>query len=308
VHGVDYRAAAGAARRESKIDQRPERSAKILERTHMLLSPSIPPRTSAPMPKPLFDYALRAQRRDRAAAAGPALFLYDRVFADILERLVTIRRHFRSALLIGAPDPAWPGRLATIVKDVTVMDPGGRMAAAAGGAVLTEDRDRLPGRAYDLCVAIGTLDTVNDLPLALANIRDALKPGSLFIGAISGGETLPRLRAAMLAGDQAAGVATPHVHPRIDGPSLCALLAKTGFSEPVVDIDRVPVSYPSLAALVADLRAMAVTNILADRSKSPFGRGARTAAIDRFNDFADGERVTETFEILHFASWAASEI
>jgi hypothetical protein len=272
------------------------------------LSPSIAPRTSAPVAKPLFDYALRAQRRDRAAIAGPALFLYDRVFADIAERLSIIRRQFRSALLIGSPDPGWPKELAEIAEDVTVADPGARMAAAAGGATLIEDRDRLPEHAYDLCVAIGTLDTVNDLPLALANIHSALKPGSLLIGAISGGETLPRLRAAMLAGDRAAGIATPHVHPRIDGPSLCGLLAKIGFAEPVVDVDRIPVSYRSLPALIGDLRAMGVTNILADRSKIPLSRLARSAAIDRFNDFADGGRVTETGEILHFAGWTRSEI
>ena len=33
------------------------------------------------------------------------LFLYERAFSDILDRLSTIRRDFASALLVGVPDP-----------------------------------------------------------------------------------------------------------------------------------------------------------------------------------------------------------
>src|SRR5439155_18532847 len=61
-------------------------------------------------------------------------------------------------------------------------------------------RSPAPG-SYDLVLAIGTLDTVNDLPRALMTVRLAMAASGLFLGAVSGGETLPRLRTAMRAAD-----------------------------------------------------------------------------------------------------------
>ena len=267
------------------------------------LSPTPPPRTSSSVAKPLFDMALRAMRRDRAFRQGPALFLLDRTFDDALERIALVNRRFESALLIGCANPEWPNRLADLSGQVEATDPGRLFASAAKGERMTEDEDRLGDENYDLCVAIGTLDTVNNLPLTLANIRAALRPDSLFLGAISGGDTLPVLRSAMRAADAANGGASPHVHPRIDGPSLCDLLGKVGLVNAVVDVDRVPVAYPSLQSEVADLRAMAATNILTERPINPLGRKAFRAAANDFASRQDSGRTVETFEILHFAAW-----
>ena len=259
------------------------------------------------MQKQLFDMRLRAMRRDRAARGEPVRFLFDRTFSDTLERIATVNRQFQSALLIGCPDPTWPTQLSELANSVDVTDPGCSFATAAGGRRLDEDKERLGSEAFDLCVAIGTLDTVNDLPLALANIAAALRPDSLLIGAVSGGETLPVLRSAMRAADMVQGAATPHVHPRIDGPGLSGLLTNVGLRDSVVDVDRVQVAYSSLGALVADLRSMAATNILADRTKRPLNRAAFAAASHSFAEAGRDGRTVETFEILHFAAWTATE-
>jgi len=255
----------------------------------------------------LFDMRARAQRRDRAFRSGPVLFLYDRVFADIIERLEIVRREFRSALLIGTPDPSWPGRLATIANQVMAFDPGPQFAVSAGGKTIVEDRLDLKPGSFDLAVAIGTLDTVNDLPSALLRLRLVLKPDSLLIGAIAGGNTLPRLRQAMRAADAVTGEAAPHVHPRIEPSALAQLLSSAGFTMPVVDVDRVSVSYGELRRLIADLRGMGVTNVLSARSRVPLGRAALEAARQDFESGPAGEKTAETFEILHFAAWTPSE-
>ena len=51
---------------------------------------------------------------------------------------------------------------------------------------------------------VGLLDTINDLPGALALVRRALKPDGLFLGVFVGAGSLPRLRQAM-RGAEAAG-------------------------------------------------------------------------------------------------------
>lgn len=246
---------------------------------------------------------LRAARRDRAFRTGPEPFLHERAFADCLDRLGLVRRRFRSALLLGCPDPGWPGRLGELVERVAVADPGPLFATAAAGTCLVEDRWDPPEAAFDLVLALGTLDTVNDLPRALRSLRSALAADSLLIGAMAGGETLPRLRSAMRSADRAGAGSSPHVHPRIEAAALSPLLSACGFVMPVVDVDRVDVSYQSLAGLVADLRRMGATSILERRSRAPLLRRAKAAAEEDFRSAGDGSRTVETFELLHFAAW-----
>lgn len=250
----------------------------------------------------LFDMKLRAFRRDRALRVGTELFLFERVFDDCLERIQLVNRRFGRALLIGCPDPRWPQRIQPFVSRVDVRDPGLLFAAAAGGSPIIEDALEPDEQTYDLVIAIGTLDTVNDLPLALALIHHSTQPDGLFIGAFAGADTLPRLRAAMRTADAVAGVAAPHIHPRIEPSALSPLLADAGFANPVVDVERISVSYPTLGALVADLRAMAATNVLGSRPP-PLTRHQCEAAERAFADAGDGQRTIELFEIIHFAAW-----
>ncbi|MBA2467551.1 MAG: methyltransferase domain-containing protein [Sphingomonas sp.] len=257
------------------------------------------------MAKAIFDLQLRALRRDRAFRNGPELFLHERAFDDCLERIALIQRKFRSALLVGCPDPEWRNRLRQSA-DIVVIEPGPLFAHAAAARCTVEDAIEPKANAFDLCVAVGTLDTVNDLPRALQAIAASLQPDSLLIGAVAGGDSLPQLRRAMHAADQAMGLAAPRVHPRIEAASLAPLLNACGFIKPVVDVDRVQVSYETLDRLVRDLRGMAATNILNARSRKPLSRAARAAGTEAFRSAGNGSRTVETFELLHFAAWTAA--
>jgi hypothetical protein len=246
-------------------------------------------------PPELFDMGLRAMRHDRAARTGPELFLHERAFADILERLGHVNRRFDNALLVGAANADWANSLAQLVGSVEVAE-----------QEKEDELDREPG-SFDLIVAIGTLDTVNDLPGVLLRLRFLLKPDSLLIGAMSGGDTLPRLRRAMRAADAVMGAAAPHVHPRIEPAALAQLLLSAGFAMPVVDVDRIQASYPSLRKLVADLRAMGATNLLSQRSRTPLTHTAMQAAEGDFSIGQVDGRTVETFEVLHFAAWSPAQ-
>lgn len=250
----------------------------------------------------LFDKDLRALRRDRAFRHGPVLFVYQRAFDDISERLTEVRRRFTSALLIGVPDPCWPQQLERFAGRVEAVDPGQCFARAAGARHGAEASLDFPPGSFDLCIAIGTLDTIDDLPGTLGRTRSWLKPDSLLLGTIAGGNTLPQLRSAMRAADIVSGTATPHVHPRVEASALGHLLSGAGFVMPVVDVDRVRVAYPALAGLVADLRGMAATNLLRSRSRF-IPRAGLAAAEAHFLMAGEHGRTVETFELLHFAGW-----
>lgn len=268
---------------------------------HCFLSCDAGHRTSRTVPE-LFDMTLRALRRDRAARIGPELFLLDRAFSDCLERVALMNRRFERALLIGCPNPNWPDRLRPFAEAIECRDPGPLFAESASGASIVEDGWDAPAQAYDLVATVGTLDTVNNLPLALRLIRHAMRADSLLIGAVSGGDTLPRLRAAMRAADSTAGNAVPHVHPRIEASALSPMLVDAGFLRPVVDVERVQVAYRSLHRLVSDLRAMGATNVLT-ADAPPLTRLQREAASRAFAEGAENGRTVETFELIHFAVW-----
>ena len=174
------------------------------------------------------------------------------------------------------------------------------------GRAATEDPLDAPTAGFDLCLCLGRLDVVDDLPGRLRLLRSLLRPDSLLIGAFPGGNTLPQLRAAMRAGDRVAGTAAPHAHPRVEAAALGHLLSAAGFVMPVVDVDRVRVAYASLEKLVHDLRGMAATNVLRARPRR-LSRAALAAAQAQFEAAGTGGRTVETFEILHFAAWTPQQ-
>ena len=253
-----------------------------------------------------FDRRLRRLRRDRAAPRFYAADYLHRLTAEeLLERLDTVTRAFTRALIIGAAEPSLIAGLQARGIGIVSADPGLAFARAATGVQCDEDRLPFADGAFDLVVSMGLLDSVNDLPGALLLIRRALRPDGLFLGAIAGAGSLPRLKGAMLAADASEGGAAPRIHPQIDVRAAGDLLTRAGFALPVVDCHGIDVRFPHLLALVSDLRAMGATNVLASRSRRPLTRTALAAALADFASRADPDgKTAERFEIIHLLGWA----
>lgn len=255
------------------------------------------------MTRDLFDRHLRSLRRDRAAHVGVDMFLFDRAFDECLDRLKDISRSYARALLVGCPSPGWTKRLTAFASIVDTVDPGQLFADRSGGRRIEEDQYDYGEDRYDLCIAIGTLDTVNELPLALQLIRRALRRDAPFIGAIAGGNSLAALRASFIEAGRAEGRVVARAHPRIEAASLAQLLTAAGYSMPVVDVDRVTLRYTSLDDLVRDLRSMGATSVLAQRPPLLSRTGAE-AAREAFAALGNDGRTEELVEILHFLGWS----
>lgn len=255
-----------------------------------------------------FDRRLRRLRRDRAArSGGAAAYLHERLADELAERLDLVTRRFERALDLGCGDGALANRLRARGVAVVPADAGALFAVRQNGIQCDEDRLPFADGAFDLVVSIGVLDSVNDLPGALALIRRALRPDGLLLAAFAGAGSLPALRRAMAAADEAEGGAAPRIHPQIDVRAAGDLLARAGFALPVVDCDRIEVRFSSLGRLVDDLRGMGATNILASRARRAIGRLGLAAAIADFEAQADAAgRTTERFEIVHLSGWAPS--
>jgi SAM-dependent methyltransferase len=266
-------------------------------------------------PPRLFDRDLHRKRLDRAAPryAG-ARFLKDRAAADLVERLEAIVRDFPRAVDLGARDGAFARALAVSpaqgrVGALIEADFSRAMLTGRGGMRVQADEERLPfaDASVELVVSSLALHWVNDLPGALIQIRRALKPDGLFLGAVLGGDTLSELRGALVeAESEIAGGAVARVSPLMDGYDGVGLLQRAGFAEPVADLDRVTVRYSDPLRLMADLRGMGETNALADREGPPLTRRVLARAFELYADrFADPDgRLPATFDIITLTGWA----
>ncbi|HEX2134293.1 MAG TPA: methyltransferase domain-containing protein [Microvirga sp.] len=258
---------------------------------------------SAPL---VFDRALVRRRLARALDGGYADFLLARAAQDLEERLGTVLRSFPLALDVGTPTRAALASLAGKAERVVRLAP-----VPEPGAVLG-DEERLPlaGERFDLAVSLLALQSVNDLPGALVQIRRALKPDGLFMACLLGGSTLTELRQAFTRAEaEVEGGASPRVAPFADVRELGGLLQRAGFALPVADSETVRVRYPDPFALMRDLRAMGFANALRDRRRTPLRRAtlmrAATLYAERFAD-PDG-RLPATFELVWLSGWAPHE-
>ncbi|MBS0410449.1 MAG: methyltransferase domain-containing protein [Proteobacteria bacterium] len=266
-------------------------------------------------PPRLFDRALHRRRLDRAAKDfGDADFLKRRAAEDIVDRLAAVQRHFALAVDLGARNGAFARALAESDAAAKVgllveADLSRAMLAGRGGPRLALDEERLPfaDESLDLVVSSLALHWTNDLVGTLIQVRRALKPDGLFVGALLGGATLTELRQCLLQAEAelAPGVG-PRVSPFADAYDGAALLQRAGFALPVSDVDRVTVRYAHPLKLLADLRAMGETNVLVDRPRAPLNRAILARAFALYTEkFAEADgRIRATFEIITLTGWA----
>ncbi|MDP1988794.1 methyltransferase domain-containing protein [Phenylobacterium sp.] len=269
----------------------------------------------SPAPPRLFDRALVRQRLARAAPGfHQADFLHRRAAQDAVERLEAIMRDFPVAVDLSARRGAFAEALAQSdarprIGAVIEADYSAAMLAGRPGPRVVVDEERLPFAAASLDLVVSTLSLhwTNDVVGALIQIRRALRPDGLFIGAFLGGSTLFELRRSLIDAEaELTGGAGSRISPFADASDAAGLLQRAGFALPVADVDRVTVRYAHPLKLLADLRQMGETNALADRhprrlSRAVLGR-AFELYVERFGE-KDG-RVPATFEILTLTGWA----
>lgn len=228
----------------------------------------------------IFDRAHIRRNRARAASSGHDGFLRTRIESGFSDRLSCIKRSFSEK----------------IVLDYNFFNDDEIISCTA--------------QSCDLILSPLVLHALNDLPGALIQIRRALKPDGLFIGALFGGETLCELRACLMEAEMnVCGGISPRVAPMAGRRDMAALMQRAGFALPVVDADTVTVMYRDIFHLMRDLRGMGETNALAARRRN-FTPRRLFAEADKIYRAQHGDtdgRIAATFEIITLTGWAPHE-
>jgi SAM-dependent methyltransferase len=245
----------------------------------------------------IFDRPLvrsRFARRDETVCR----FFGEHLAAELTDRLALIKRRFASTLVAGPFAPWIAPRLET------GLEPG-RVIAEGRDIVFDEEALPFADGSLDCVLSILSLQSVNDLPGALIQMRRALKPDGLLLAALAAGESLKELRAAWLAAEgELHGGATPRVAPMVDLREMGGLLQRAGFALPVMDMDRTVANYDSGLALMREIKALGFSNVLGERSRRPVTKALLAKAVLAYGT---GPRVPATIDVAWVTAWSPHE-
>ena len=243
----------------------------------------------------IFDRRIYALRRAR----GSESFLVRDAAEGLAARLAAVTKRFAHGLDLSSRDESF-----AILKPFAAN--WTRTSLSGDGVVAEEDALPFAPESFDLVTSVLSLHAVNDLPGALLQIRQVLRPDGLFLAALFGGDTLSELRRAFAAGESdVAGGISPRVSPFADVRALGALLQRAGFALPVADSERTSVRYSKFETLISDLRALGETNALAERRRKFLPRAALAATLVHLQG-TDG-KFPATFEIVYLTGWSPHE-
>jgi malonyl-CoA O-methyltransferase len=146
------------------------------------------------------------------------------------------------------------------------------------------------------------LQWCSDLAGPLAEARRVLKPGGLFAFSTFGPDTLKELRAAWAAAD-----GYSHVNRFLDLHDVGDALVRAGFAEPVLDVERVELTYSNSFALLRDLKAIGSQNATRGRPRGLMGRSRMDKMCAAYEAFRRGELLPASFEVLYATAWGSSD-
>ncbi|KAF1796041.1 S-adenosyl-L-methionine-dependent methyltransferase [Mucor lusitanicus] len=271
----------------------------------------------------VFNREAKKLQKDRAAMnveeSRTVDYLKDEIAARVADRLLDINRDFDTVVDLGSG-------CGHIVKHATkdmmkklIMCDMSEKALNRDKDVPCEveverqvvDEEHLPfaENSLDAVVSSLSLNWVNDLPGALIQIKNSLKPDGVFIGAMFGGDTLFELRTSLqLAEVERESGISPRISPMADSSDMSRMLTRAGFTLTTVDVDEIQVNYPSAFELMQDLRAMGESNSVL--SRRPFlKRDTLMAAASIYQELhgnPDGT-IPATFSIIYLIGWKPSE-
>jgi len=250
---------------------------------------------------------------DRAAARYDEAAVLQRTVGDrLIERLDLVKIAPRRVLDAGTGTGyCLPGLRARYHAPLIALDIAPAMLKQARQRArwwrrslpLCADIERLPlaTGSFSLITSNLTLQWCQ-LDLALNELQRILEPGGLLMFTTFGPDTLKEVRLAWSEVD-----ARPHVHQFVDMHDIGDALVRAGFSEPVLDVERFTVHYPSARAVLHDLKTIGAHNASVDRFHGLTGK-------QRFREFeaaltktkAEGV-VAVTFEVVYGHAWAPRE-
>ena len=242
-----------------------------------------------------------------------AAVLQARVRKELLDRLDLVRLQPEAVLDLGAGT----GHAAIELKrryrssQVVALDLAEGMLQEAGRRqTLLRRFRRVCADAVALPLREGSVDLVfSNLMLQWCNephrvfeeCRRVLRPNGLLSFTTFGPDTLAELRRAWSAAD-----GRTHVNRFIDMHDLGDALLRSGFAEPVMDVERYTLTYTDVRDLMRDLKAVGAHNANAGRPRGLTGKGALARMVEAYESFRRDGLLPASYEVVFGHAWVPS--
>lgn len=241
-----------------------------------------------------------------------ACFVHDETRRRLLERLEYVRLDPRLAVDLGCATGRGARALAeryeharviavdssiAMARRATELAPDPRISAVGGSA----EAMPLADRSADLILANLLLPWTRP-QLVFAEAARVLAEGGLLLMATLGPDSLQEIRRAWARVDREI-----HVHAAFDMHDLGDLALAAGLADPVMDTDRIEVTYADLRSAVRDLRACGAINVAAGRRRALTGPRRWRAFEARLWEQAAGERLRITVELVLGQAWGRGQ-
>jgi malonyl-CoA O-methyltransferase len=161
------------------------------------------------------------------------------------------------------------------------------------------DYDRMPIRqgCAGLLWSNLAFQWANDLSHVLTECNRVLQPEGLLMFTSFGPDTLKELRGAF---DGGSGV---HVNRFLDMHDVGDMLVHQGFSNPVMDMEVMTLTYDNVEQLMRELKALGAHNIAAGRDRGLTGKGTLARVRGRYESLRASGKLPATFEVIYGHAW-----
>jgi len=161
------------------------------------------------------------------------------------------------------------------------------------------DNERLPLQAscVDMLWSNLSFHWTNDLTALFGECRRILTPGGLLMFTTFGPDTLKELRTAWAVDTNI------HVNRFIDMHDIGDMMVAAGFSDPVMDMEYLTVTYNDIRALMRELKAVGAHNVAIGRSRGLTGKYSFRQIEMRYESLRQSGRLPATFEVIYGHAW-----
>jgi malonyl-CoA O-methyltransferase len=163
------------------------------------------------------------------------------------------------------------------------------------------DSESLPFNddSFDFIFSNLMLQWCTDLEATFVELRRVLSPGGLLMFTTFGPDTLMELRASWEAVD-----GYTHVNSFIDLHDVGDSLLHTKWAEPVMDSERITVTYRELRGLMQDLKRIGAHNVTSGRPRGLTGKRHLQQLVDAYEPFREDGVLPASYEVVYGHAWS----
>lgn len=171
-------------------------------------------------------------------------------------------------------------------------------------SLLQADANAIPlaSHSVDLVFCNQLLPWITDATALFAEVGRVLRTNGLFVFAALGPDSLARLREAWRSVD-----AELHVSPFPDMHNIGDAAVHAGMRDPVLDVDRLRVTYTDAGALFRDLSGSGARNCLVDRRPTLTGKNRFHNMIAALSPAEDRGGIELELELVYGHCWGAGQ-